>query len=127
MSADPQEEDVLMSEFDSVIDTPTSRIAIEEMITMDMDADLVEIQKPIATTPFTPQAIENLFTTSIILKNCNVIFTPSQENWQLIYQDNTYNITFYPQIFDEKPSLRLMSFGDSLFEELLQLVILNSA
>ncbi|MBE9215086.1 DEAD/DEAH box helicase family protein [Plectonema cf. radiosum LEGE 06105] len=123
MSADPQEEDVLMSEFDSVIDTP-ARLAIKELVVMDMDADKNEIQKPIVPTPFTPQVIENLFNTSITLKNSNVIFTPSQEKtWQLIYKDNTYNITFYPQIFDEKPSLRLMNFGDSLFEELLELVI----
>lgn len=74
---------------------------------MDMDADLAEIQKPIATTPFTPQAIENLFPTSITLKNCYVIFIPTQEKtWQLTYQGNTHNVTFYPQIFDEKPSLR---------------------
>lgn len=124
MSADPEEEDVLMSEFDSVIDTPASQLAIEEMIVMDMDADLAEIQKPIAPSPFTPQNIEQLFTNSITLKNCNVIFTPNQQKtWQLTYQNYTYNITFYPQIFDEKPSLRLISFGDSLFEELLELVI----
>ncbi len=124
MSADPEEEDVLMSQFDSLIDTPPSRIAIEEMITMDMDADLAEIQKPIAPSPFTPQNIEQLFTTSVTLKNCHVIFTPSQQKtWQLTYQGNIYNITFYPHIFDETPSLRLMSFGDALFEELLQLAI----
>ncbi|NJO64790.1 MAG: DEAD/DEAH box helicase family protein [Richelia sp. RM2_1_2] len=124
MSADPEEEDVLMSEFDSVIDTPNSKLAIEEMMVMDMDADLAEIQKPIAASPFTPESIEQLFTTSVTLKNCNVIFIPSQQKtWQVTYQDNTYNITFYPQIFDENPSLRLMSFGDSLFEELLELVI----
>lgn len=124
MSADPEEEDVLMSEFDSVIDTPASQLAIEEMIVMDMDADLAEIQKPIAPSPFTPQNIEQLFTTSVTLKNCNVIFTPNQQKtWQLTYQGNTYNITFYPQNFDETPSLRLMNFGDSLFEELLELVI----
>ncbi len=124
MSADPEEEDVLMSEFDSVIDTPASQLAIEEMIVMDMDADLAEIQKPIAPSPFTPQNIEQLFTTSVTLKNCNVIFTPNQQKtWQLTYQGNTYNITFYPQTFDETPSLRLISFGDSLFEELLELVI----
>ncbi len=122
MSADPEEEDVLMSEFDSVIDNPPARIAIEEMTVMDMDADLAEIQKPIAPSPFTPQNIEQLFTNSVILKNCHVIFTPTQQKtWQLTYQSNIYNITFYPHIFDETPSLRLMSFGDTLFEELLQL------
>lgn len=124
MSADPEEEDVLMSEFDSVIDTPASRLAIEEMTVMDMDADIAEIQKPIPASPFRPESIEQLFTNSIILKNFNVIFAPAQNKaWKLTYRRNTYNITFYPQIFDENPSLRLMNFGDYLFEELLELVI----
>jgi hypothetical protein len=32
MSADPEEEDVLMSEFDSVLDSPPPRLAIEKMV-----------------------------------------------------------------------------------------------
>jgi hypothetical protein len=31
-------------------------------------------------------------------------------------------ITFYPDMFDEIPSLRLMNFGEPLFAELLHLV-----
>jgi len=61
MSADPEEKDVLMSEFDSVLDAPL-RPGIEAMVTMDLDADLAEIQKPIPPTPFTPESIEHLFT-----------------------------------------------------------------
>jgi hypothetical protein len=29
-------------------------------------------------------------------------------------------VTFYPDVFDEMPSRRLMTFGDPLFEELLR-------
>lgn len=45
MSADPEEEDVLMSQFDSVLDSPPPRLAIEEMVAMDLEADLGALQK----------------------------------------------------------------------------------
>nr|WP_230967089.1 SNF2-related protein [Nostoc commune] len=120
MSADPEEEDVLMSQFDSVLDSPPPRLAIEEMVAMDLDADLAEIQKPITSSPFTPEFIEQLFTDSAILTTSGVQFERrSGRTWQLIYKGQNYTVTFYPNVFDEMPSLRLMSFGDPLFEELL--------
>ncbi|MEH1807909.1 DEAD/DEAH box helicase [Nostoc sp.] len=120
MSADPEEEDVLMSQFDSVLDSPPPRLAIEEMVAMDLDADLAEIQKPIPSTPFTSEAIEQLFTDSAILKASGVQFErKSERTWQLNYKGQNYTVTFYPSVFDEMPSLRLMNFGDPLFEELL--------
>jgi hypothetical protein len=140
MSADPEEEDVLMSEFDSVLDSPPPRLAIEEMVSqrvalvpkvvatgepvrvaMDLDADLAEIQKPITPAPFTPETIEQLFTSSAILKACGVQFERRSEGtWQLNYKGQNYMVTFVPSIFDEMPSLRLMNFGEPLFEELLK-------
>jgi hypothetical protein len=42
--------------------------------------------------------------------------------WQLTYKGQNYTVTFYPKVFDEMPSLRLMNFGDPLFEQLLQVV-----
>ena len=154
MSADPEEEDVLMSEFDSVLNTPPLRLAIEEMVSqrvaepvlregfptqatgvevpsvvatgepvrvaMDLDADLAEIQKPISAAPFTPETIEQLFTSSAILKANGVQFeSRSADIWQLTYKGQNYTVTFYPKVFDEMPSLRLMNFGDPLFEQLL--------
>lgn len=124
MSADPEEEDVLMSEFDSVLNTPPPRLAIEEMVTIDLDADLAEIQKPISATPFTPETIEQLFTSSAILKANGVQFERRTEGiWQFTYKGQNYTVTFYPNVFDEMPSVRLMSFGDPLFEELLKAVL----
>jgi hypothetical protein len=123
MSADPEEEDVLMSEFDWVLNTPPPRLAIEEMVAMDLDADLAEIKKPISTAPFTPETIEQLFTSSAILKVNGVQFESRAESiWQLTYKGQNYTVTFYPKVFDEMPSLRLMNFGDPLFEQLLQVV-----
>lgn len=123
MSADPEEEDVLMSQFDSVLDSPPPRLAIEEMVAMDLEADLAEIQKPIASAPFTPETIEQLFTYSAILKANGVQFERrSERTWQLNYKGQNYTVTFYPNVFDEMPSLRLMNFGDPLFEKLLQTI-----
>ncbi|BDI20740.1 hypothetical protein ANSO36C_65420 (plasmid) [Nostoc cf. commune SO-36] len=123
MSADPEEEDVLMSQFDSVLDSPPPRLAIEEMVAIDLEADLAEIQKPIPSTPFTPETIEQLFTNSAILTTSGVQFERRSEGtWQLNYKGQNYTVTFYPNIFDEMPSLRLMNFGDPLFEKLLQTI-----
>jgi len=126
MSADPEEEDVLMSQFDSFLDSPPLRPAIAEMVAMDLDADLAEIQKPMTPTPLTPEMIEKLFTCSEIVQAIAVSFIPQTESsnqhrvWQLAYKGQNYTVTFYPDVFEEMPSLRLMSFGDPLFEELLQ-------
>jgi len=126
MSADPEEEDVLMSQFDSFLDSPPLRPAIAEMVAMDLDADLAEIQKPMTPTPLTPEMIEKLFTCSEIVQAIAASFIPQTESsnqhrvWQLAYKGQNYTVTFYPDVFEEMPSLRLMSFGDPLFEELLQ-------
>lgn len=73
-------------------------------------------------TPFTPESIEHLFTTSTILKTAGVIFQPKDEKtWLLTYKNREYMITFYPNMFDEIPSLRLMNFGEPLFAEFLQM------
>ncbi|MEC4812173.1 MAG: helicase-related protein [Scytonema sp. PMC 1069.18] len=120
MSADPEEEDVLMSEFDLVLDTPPLRLAIEDTIAIDLDTDLAEIQKPLVPSPFTPEIIEQFFTSSTILKANGVEFERESEGiWQLNYKSQNYTVTFSPNVFDEMPSLRLMNFGDPLFEELL--------
>lgn len=68
MSANPEEEDVLLSQFDLVLDTPPTGLAIENMVAIDVEADLTEIRKPIPLTPFTAEQIEQLFTTSALLK-----------------------------------------------------------
>jgi ERCC4-related helicase len=129
MSADPEEEDVLMSEFDQVLSTPPLRPALDEMMAMDVEADLADIRQPIPETPATPETIEQLFATSAWLRACGAWLEKAGDRiWQLTYKGQRYRITFYPEVFDEMPSLRLMSFGDPLFEELLAAVInLNPA
>ena len=118
MSADPEEENVLMSEFDSMLAT-SLRPALDEMVAMDVAADLEEISKPIPPAPVTPEAIEQLFTTSTLLRACGATFQQSG-HWQLTYKGQKYSVTFHPHVFDEMPSLRFMTFGDPLFESLLE-------
>ena len=73
MSVDLQEEDILMSEFGQVLCTPPLLPALEEMVAMDVEADLEDIRKPIPSMPVTPKMIEQLFTTSAILRSCGAL------------------------------------------------------
>lgn len=127
MSADPQEEDVLLSEFDHDLEMPPLRPALDEMVVMDVEADLAEIRKPISPAPTMPEAIEQLFTSSMLARAAGIVFEQAEHHtWRLTYQQQNYTVTFYPNVFDASPSLRLMSFGDPLFEELLRQVICYS-
>ncbi len=122
MSADPQEEDVLLSEFESLLDTPPTGLAIEDMVAIDVEADLAAIRKPITPTPFTIEQIEQLFTTSALLKSKGVVSEALGDRaWQLTFQGKKHTVTFYPEVFEAKPSLRLMNFGDPLFEQLIKI------
>ena len=124
MSADPEEEDVLLSAFDQVLDTPPLRPALDEMVAMDVEADLEEICQAIPSAPLTLKEVEQLLTTSVLLKSSGAVFEPaSKHTWQLTFRGKNYAVTFYPEVFDETPSLRLMSFGDPLFEELVQVAL----
>lgn len=88
---------------------------------MDVEADLAEIHQPLPPTPITRETIEQLFTTSALLKACGVVFKPTENyTYQLTYQGQNYAVTFKPEVFAQVPSTRLMSFGDPLFESLVQ-------
>jgi len=125
MSADPLEEDVLLSEFDQTLDISPLQPKINEAVAMDVDADLAELRKPIPTSPFDAEAIEQMFTRSLLLQKSGITFEELGEKiWTLRSQAGSlrglsYQVTFHPDIFDEHPSLRLMTFGDPLFELLL--------
>jgi len=126
MSVDPQEEDVLFSEFEHDLDTPPLRPALDEMVAMDVEADLAELRKPLAPAPITSTELEQLVTTSKLLRATGAFFEPQGNGvWQLSFKAQIYQVTFLPEVYGEKPSLRLMSFGDCLFEDLIQAVILT--
>lgn len=105
------------SHFNLGLDIPPTGVAI------DVEADLVEIRKPMPLAPFTSEQIEQLFTTSALLKSKGVVFEASGDHtWQLTFQGKKHTVTFFPEVFDIKASVRFMNFGDSLFEDLLQTV-----
>ncbi|NJK39766.1 MAG: DEAD/DEAH box helicase family protein [Oscillatoriales cyanobacterium SM2_3_0] len=120
MSADSDEENVLMSDFDTTLETPTLRPGLEEMTVMDVEADLLEIRQLLPTAPIRSDEIKQLFTQSKLLKQNGVQFKClGAEVWQLTYKGRIHNVTFDPEQFDQQPSLRFMSFGDPLFDELV--------
>ncbi len=111
------------------------------MVAIDVEADLAEIRKAIPPTPFTSEQIEQLFTTSALLKSKGAIFEVScdacggmlynhasqtrsdHRTWQLTFQDKKYAVTFFPEVFDVKPSVRFMNFGDPLFKQLIEIAL----
>jgi hypothetical protein len=124
MSADPEEEGVLLAEFEQVLDTPPLRPGLEEMTAMDVQSDLKEIRKPLVSSPITPEQIEELFIHSQVLLAENIFFESKGDRiWELIYKNYTYLVTFYPEVFEDKPSLRLINPGEPLFQKLLEIVI----
>jgi len=120
MSVDEQEEDVLLSEFDRVLETPPLRPALDDMVKRDVEADLQEIQRSLPPSLVSWEAIEQTLTQSVLLKSQGVRFTQLEPStWKFHDGKGSYTITFNPELFGEKPSLRLMAWGDPLFHRLL--------
>ncbi len=123
MAADPEEEGVLFAEFDQAIATPPIRPDLEKMVAMNVESDIAEVRQPLTPSPMTPKEVEQLFTQSLILKKRGFKFLEENKKIWTIKQDkNQYKVTFYPEVYDEHPSLRLMTYGDPLFENLLKIV-----
>lgn len=123
MSVDSQEEDVLLSDFDQVLSTPPLRPALDDMVKRDVEADLQDIRRPLPSTSVSPDMLEKTLTQSQILKTKGFLFTQIEpEIWTLTYGKHTHQITFSPQIFEERPSLRLLLWGDPLFTEIVSVV-----
>jgi hypothetical protein len=96
---------------------------------MDVEADLAEIRQPFIPTPITPEQIEQLFTSSKILSDKNIVFESMGDSagiceadhvWRLILPRKIYCVTFYPEVCDRMPFLRLMSYGEPLFKEIFE-------
>ncbi|MGG6240927.1 SNF2-related protein [Nodosilinea sp. AN01ver1] len=124
MSADPEEEDVLLSEFDAVLATPPQRPALDDMVKRDVESDLQDIRRPLPPTALNPEAIEETFTQSVLLQRKGVHFIPVEPGiWRMSCGQWANTVTFQPAIFADKPSLRLMTWGDPLFHQLLTQVL----
>lgn len=124
MSVDAEEEDVLLSEFDTVLSAPPQRPALDDMVKRDVEADLHEIRQPLPSSSISPEVVEATFTQSNLLKAEGIHFTQADKGvWKLDYKRKTYRVTFKPEIFEETPSLMLMLWGDTLFEEILSVAV----
>jgi SNF2 family DNA or RNA helicase len=120
MSADPEEEGVLLAEFDEVLNAPLMRPALDEMVAMDVEADLAEISKPTPPTLITIAQIEQLLTNPDFLQNSQFKLEPlGNQIWRLNDGKKTYEVTFYTEKLSENSKLRLMSFGEPLFNQVL--------
>ncbi len=120
MSADPLEENVLLSEFEQTLDISPLQPALNDAVAMDVEADLTELRQPIPSSPFNAEIIEQVLTRSRLLQKAGIRFEKIAEKlWKLQLEDQSYQVTFYADTFDEHPSLRLMTFGDPIFELLL--------
>ncbi len=125
MSADPQEEDVLMAEFEAEMAVAPVRPSLNEMVEMDVEADLAELRIPLAPAPLSWQEIETLLRRSHILQERGFNWVDLGEGqWQLSddASQQSWRVTFNPAVFEAHPVLRLMSFGDPVFEGLLRVV-----
>jgi hypothetical protein len=115
MSADPAEEGVLLAEFDRIFDAPPLRPAVDDLVAMDVVADLAEISQPLPPSPITSAQIEQLFTTSNILKSRQIDFELISEGvWSLSIDKKQHKVTFDPAIA-EAQGIRIMSYGEPLF------------
>ena len=107
------------STINSLLNSPDAQADVSLKIT----SDLQEIRQPLPPTSLFPETIENLFVNSLILKQIGATFKKSaNRSWHLNYKSCNYAVTFYPEIFEENPSLQLMSFGNPLFEEMLSAI-----
>lgn len=123
MAADPEEEGVLLADFEQILETPPLRPALEEIVAIDVEADLAEIRQPMPLSPLTSEEIEQLFTQSQILAKKGFEFIEiGNRQWQVRERNQTYHVTFDPDVFDDFPSLKLMSFGEPLFAKMLSII-----
>ncbi|MEB3882222.1 helicase-related protein [Lyngbya sp. CCY1209] len=121
MSADPEEEDVLMGEFEDSFDADPLRPSLDEMVKMDVDADLAELRRPLSPSRLTPEFLEDLFSTSKLLKAGGFEFEDGGDRvWTLLSAEggDRDRVTFDPEAFEADPSLRLMTWGDPLFHRM---------
>jgi SNF2 family DNA or RNA helicase len=126
MAADPEEEGVLLKELEKMISKPPLRPDFETMVAMNVESDLKEIREPFNHTKITPEMTEKILTKSQLLKHkCIEFIEQNQKIWLVKYQNKNYQITFNPQIFEEFPSLRLMTYGEPLFHKLLELSMIS--
>ncbi|NCO73762.1 MAG: DEAD/DEAH box helicase family protein [Cyanobacteria bacterium] len=139
MAADPEEEGVLLSELENLLDNPPIRPDLEQMTAINVSADLQLVNQKIPPNPLPPKKVEQIFTQSRWLQSQGITFQDKDDDetllwhledcslsdriWLLKWQKSTYHVTFYPEVYEEHPSVKLMSLGEPLVEKLLSLFL----
>jgi hypothetical protein len=120
MSADPAEEDVLLSEFDQILEAPPLQVTLDDMITMDVEADIANIRRSRPPSPILWQDLEQWLTQSPSLRQRGISFEQKDDQqWLLRQNTQEYRVTFNPEIFDNHTSSRLLTKGDPLLDQLI--------
>lgn len=135
MAADPEEEGVLITDFENILDTPSIRMAIDDIVEKDVETDLEEIRRPLVLSPIDPDFIERTITSSAVLRARGYRFESIGDRRWRVHRggsealpeaiaspgmERIHEVTFYPEVFEEYPSARLLTVGEPLLEELLQ-------
>lgn len=112
-----------MRELEHLIDNPPIRPDFTQIVALNVDSDLDLVNKPLLPNPFPSDLVEKIFTQSRFFFSQGIKFQNHGDyTWTLTWNQQTHKITFYPDIYEEFPSLKFMSFGEPLFERLLSLV-----
>jgi hypothetical protein len=65
--------------------------------------------------------LEQRLTDTPVVTACGARFEAESDRvWRLQWDQQTYRVTFGPAAFFDTPSLRLMTYGEPLFEQLVQ-------
>jgi ERCC4-related helicase len=124
MSADPEEENVLMAEFEDVLNTPPIRPTLDEMVQLDVEADLEEIRRPLTPSPIKSSDIEQFLATSQLLKQAEInCKTQSPDCLCIEMRGQIFNCTTSPAIFEEQPSLRLLTPGEPVLNAIIEQLV----
>ncbi len=125
MSVDPQEEDVLFADFDHDLEAPPLQVTLDDMVQIDVEADIASIRQPLPPSPLSWQDLEKWLTTSPTFKQAEITFEDKGGLcWTLTYQPKTYEVTFDPMTFEEySSSLRFMAIGNPLLHQLIETIV----
>jgi hypothetical protein len=110
MSADPLEEDVIMSEFERSFDTAILSTSIDDLAERDVRADLAIVNRKLPPSNHDWQTVER----SITQAHASRFSNNGDRTWTLTWQRQRFTVTFDPQTYGDRPSLQLLNLGNPM-------------
>jgi superfamily II DNA or RNA helicase len=110
MSADPLEEDVIMSEFERSFDTAILSTSIDDLAERDVRADLAIVNRKLPPSNHDWQTVER----SITQAHASRFSNNGDRTWTLTWQGQRFTVTFDPQTYGDRPSLQLLNLGNPM-------------